>query len=322
MITIIIPIKDTKIEYFKQCLYSLNTQVKGDFSVTVVNDGSNIENTELYLEAIATLPTFPIEMIHTGRPVGPGPARQYGLDKTSYESDFILFLDSDDMLYPNGLKALLFTIVTTGADSVHGKLFGEKETPAEDRILEEKEIGGRVTGVLYRKSFLDKYDIRFLDKKMFGAEDSYFALVVANLASKQEYIETPVYYWRYNQDSITRSKKTDFPYEINAVHAYSQYEAGNKIMEYIPHWNFGGILAVLYNNYQYAIYRGAEEQVKEIEGYAIELLSRQEIREKKDDENIVDWINKYQKVLGKVSNPSQSYAEWEQGILNKITDSN
>lgn len=320
-ITIIIPIRDTGIKYFEKCLYSLNTQAEEDFAVTVVNDGSKVENVELYLKAVEEIPRFPIEMIHTGRPIGPGPARQYGVDKTSFINDFLFFLDSDDMLYPNTLRALLSEAIRSSADTVHGKIYGEKAVPEEDKAMNEAEVGGRVAGILYRKELLDKYDIRFLDKKMVGAEDSYYALVVANLAGVKKYIDIPLYYWRYNPDSITRTKDYEFAYVINVDHAFSQYAGGNKIMEYFPDWNFGGTLAVLFNNYQYALVKNASDQMEEIAGYAEELLSRPEVREHMNDEHIMDWVNKYTEVLKKVETPKQSFLEWRQEILDKIDSS-
>lgn len=52
LVNIIIPIKNTSIGYFEDCLYSLMTQIDKNFIVTVIDDGSYIENTQQYINLL------------------------------------------------------------------------------------------------------------------------------------------------------------------------------------------------------------------------------------------------------------------------------
>lgn len=316
LVNIIIPIKNTSIGYFEDCLYSLMTQIDKNFIVTVIDDGSYIENTQQYINLLNQM-NFHKNFYRSEVSIGPGPARQYCMDKDT-ASDYFFFLDSDDLLFPNAIRVLSHEYnKDNNLEIIAGKLFGGAESPEWERPREECENGGRVTGILYKKNFLKRYNIRFLDKKMTGAEDSYFSLVTSNLVMHSKYIETPIYYYRYNPYSISKNKNYDYSFEINVDHAYSQYMGSKKVMEFFPTWNFGGLLAVLFNNYQYAFIRNAEDQMEEIEKMAIDFLQNDYVKNNLDKAEIMEWVEKYKESLKKDNETPQTFMEWRKEIEEK-----
>ncbi len=287
-INVIIPIKDTDPMYFEQCLYSLATQTKKTFLTTVVDDGSTEKNFSNYIKIIDKMP-FNVMLLRHEKSKGPGPARQLGIDKAIPPADYFFFLDSDDLLYPNTFKILYQEAkVNKEPDIIIGGVFIEGEHPSQDGVVPNKITSAWITGKLFKRSFLESNDIRFLDRKMLGAEDSYFGLVASNLSNKNLFVDRELYYWRHNEQSVTRNPDNNFIIESNVDHTYSQYAGMKKIMQHKPDWNFGGILGVIYNNYQYAQAIGREDQLVDIKVILNDLLNLPGVKERVNIKEIIE----------------------------------
>lgn len=61
-VSIIVPVYNTNIEYFRQCIKSLVTQTYENIEIVIVDDGSKEENVILYKQYI--MPYKNIEFIH------------------------------------------------------------------------------------------------------------------------------------------------------------------------------------------------------------------------------------------------------------------
>ena len=55
LISILIPVYNTPIEYIKECIQSINSQTHQDFEVIIVNDGSTDKTEEILKEYAADL---------------------------------------------------------------------------------------------------------------------------------------------------------------------------------------------------------------------------------------------------------------------------
>lgn len=193
-VNVIIPIKDTPIEFFENCMYSLAGQTKKSFLTTIIDDTSSEENFQKYMEIINKLP-LTVKVIKHSVNKGPGPARQTGIDAAPSFIDYFLFVDADDMLFPNTIKTLYREAkLHPEADIIAGGILVEGITSSEDYFIDIDKNHTWATGKLYKRKFLDQYNIRFLDEKMSSAEDCYFSYVVTTLSNKTLYIRKPVYF--------------------------------------------------------------------------------------------------------------------------------
>ena len=145
---------------------------------------------------------------------GPGVARQYGIEHSNGE--FIVFLDSDDVLYDcYSLKKLYGKIKDDNSDIVIGNFIEE----LEDKFYEHNSDTIWLHGKMYRRSFLEKYNIRFNDTR--SNEDNGFNQSVFLCDSKVSYLNDYVYIWIKNSNSITRRNDSDYVYKSLKWYVYN-----------------------------------------------------------------------------------------------------
>lgn len=102
-LSIIIPVYNTSIDYIKECLESIkNAKISHDYEVIVINDGSTEENVISYLNEISEIHTT---LFHKENE-GVSAARNTGFQLA--KGDFILCLDSDDIILPEINNAVRF----------------------------------------------------------------------------------------------------------------------------------------------------------------------------------------------------------------------
>lgn len=174
-----------------------------DFEVILVDDGSP-DDTFTRLQAFAsTRPHFRAERIdNSGWPCRP---RNVGADLALGE--YIAFMDHDDELYPDALRAAYEFAVRNDADVVNGKeaRTHDAEWAIDTYPGDEANSKGRADRhplvpmnphKLYRTAFLREHDIRFREDGRVYWEDIFFNLKVTRHA---EVISTlasvPFYYW-------------------------------------------------------------------------------------------------------------------------------
>ncbi|MPM15674.1 hypothetical protein SDC9_62045 [bioreactor metagenome] len=141
-----------------------------------------------------------IQEVRTEQNGGPGVARQLGLDET--DGDFVTFIDADDtFLAANSLSMLVREMERDGLDMAGGYFLEELE---DGRFVNHGENFVWMFGKVYRRSFLDRFLIRFNETR--ANEDTGFNTLVKALTSHYKFIPQVVYLWHYREDSITRSE--------------------------------------------------------------------------------------------------------------------
>jgi len=181
------------------------------FEAIFVDDGSPDRTYDRLRRLAAARPYMRVERIpHSGWPSRP---RNVGTDMA--RGEYVAYLDHDDELYPDALRAAHEFATRHGADVVNGKevRVGDPGWALSTYRADE----GQVTGIrenpllpmnphkLYRREFLDRHGIRFPEGGRVMWEDILFnvqvqrhARVIATLAS--------VPYYRWNRTPGSESE--------------------------------------------------------------------------------------------------------------------
>jgi CDP-glycerol glycerophosphotransferase len=114
-VTVIVPAYNVD-PYIKQTLLSLQAQKYKHLRVILVDDQSTDET---FLRASRLLPKLDLLLVK-GTQEGPGGARNRGLSLVS-ETDYVLFLDGDDVLAPGAISNMVRLAKKYDADMVNGQ---------------------------------------------------------------------------------------------------------------------------------------------------------------------------------------------------------
>lgn len=176
-LSIIVPVYQVE-NYIRACVESIFMQglSDDDFEVILVNDGTRDDSFGRIADIIAKHQN--ILIVEQGNQ-GLSAARNTGLDKASGE--YVLFLDSDDLLVANSLEPLLLDAFQHHADLVVANFIKQDDMGISEgaRIPTTQYRSCTVAGIdlfvnhlnprecyvwrtLYRKSFLDAHDLRFI----------------------------------------------------------------------------------------------------------------------------------------------------------------
>ena len=122
-VTVVVPAYNAQ-RYITQTLDSLDAQTMRKIEVLVVDDGSTDDTAQLVASYAETHPFVRLLRQENG---GVSSARNHGLREAA--GKYILFLDSDDTLTPDSLRAFTDALEETGADVAIGRLqsFGAVE---------------------------------------------------------------------------------------------------------------------------------------------------------------------------------------------------
>lgn len=217
-IDVIIPAYNVPDEILFRCLASIACQdIVKDLEVTIVDDASTKQNYAAVAKNFESIMKINILRYETNG--GPGVARQYGINHTS--NGYMTFIDADDTF--NGafaLKALrngielnngIFQMCVGIFDEVHEMSLNPGEGPL---LMKHENDLVWMFGKLYRRSFIDRYNIHFHESSR-ANEDNGFNRLFQLCTSEQEqinFIPAHVYYWHENPNSITRANDCQYSY--------------------------------------------------------------------------------------------------------------
>lgn len=212
-ISVVVPVY--KVEaYLSRCIDSILEQTYRDFELILVDDGSPdncLEMCERYAES-----DNKIHVIHRENG-GLSAARNSGIEwvLANSDSEWITFIDSDDWIHERYLEWLLQTakdydvnvvigtfIRTDGKEDIvqHNGLTTEQYA-TEDCWLKIKTNATTAWGKLYKLS--DFQTLRYPEGKLH--EDEFTTYQVLFQYDYVAVVETPIYYYYFNPDSITKS---------------------------------------------------------------------------------------------------------------------
>ena len=201
-------------------LDSLVTQINSNFSVTIVDDCST---EDIYTLICKYQDKLDIKYIRNEVNVGCGMSRQKGIDET--DSNYIAFLDSDDILLPNAVQIWLMEIEKSKPDVIYTPFFSINK----NIINIKRDSLFMCHGKVYNTDFMRKYDIReSVDVKC--NDDSYLNWQAFDLATNVSLLNEPTYLWINTPNSVTHK---DF-FTIRAIDEfqYAKNLAKNQIMRF------------------------------------------------------------------------------------------
>ena len=225
MVEVGIPIYKAK-KTLPKALDSLVAQTRESFIACLSIDGDGEDYEDIIQEYQHR--GLKIRVIRCNENGGPGMARQRILDTT--QCDYIMFMDSDDMLMPRAVE-VLYTQAKAGDYDIVRSSFIREEKNKNDMYLPQNT--GTITwfhGKIYKVRYLQEKNIRFLP--IMTDEDAYFNLVAWNSTKKRGELAETTYLWRFNENSLTRqlSSKEYFT-KTHLNYIISQVEGLKKLAE-------------------------------------------------------------------------------------------
>ena len=170
-VSIIIPAYNAE-KYLCECLDSALNQTYTNVELIIVNDGSADKTKDILDHYVAQHEN--IKVIHTENG-GVSRARNIGLDNA--DGDYIMFLDSDDLLVPNAIEILMQDLTDSNADVAIGLMSNGTDnvkatieettlclwqgTEAMEKSLEDSPFTYSSCAKLYKRQILE--NVRFIE---------------------------------------------------------------------------------------------------------------------------------------------------------------
>ena len=205
-ISIIIPCYNHE-KYIKETIDSIKSQKFKDFSCIIINDGSTDNSENIILSEISGDQRFRYFKVSNH---GPGCARNFGAKKSN--SEYILFLDSDDIISPNYISdAIKYLDEHKDIALYYGnyKLLSESGEEEEDVIIEGDfsyysllMVNPLYVSVILRRTRFD--EVSGFNEDLVGFEDWEF--FIRYLYGDKKVYKSSDFVFYYRQHGNSRNK--------------------------------------------------------------------------------------------------------------------
>lgn len=237
--SVIIPVYNVE-KFLDECLDSVLRQTYCNYEVIMVDDGSSDSSRTICDKYAASNAHFFAYHKPNG---GQLSARIYGMEKAS--GNYIVSLDSDDMLREDTLETVKNTIDSHAADLILFNASREKNFQSvwrqldvpTNQILKKEDLyriictdtslNNIVLKIFKREYIYEMNRIRdFLYIK--NGEDLLQSLVVISCAERMVYINDTLYFYRINDSSMSNQFQDSFLKSTNVI--------GKMLSEYAEKW--------------------------------------------------------------------------------------
>lgn len=236
-ISVIIPVYNTE-KYLKKCFSSLFAQSFQDFEIICVDDGSSDGSLRILNEYASRDSRI---KVLSQKNAGQSVARNRALSLAMGE--FISFVDSDDYISSDFLKSLYeaacennadisitsYNIIEKGSTMVRYDLDCSLENLFEKKL--PRVLNGMCCNKLFRRSFLEKYNIRFPEGIFY--EDNLFLIKALFFSDKVIFINSGCYYYIKHSGSTTDTQRDESVLKNNSL------EMIKKIVDFCEENKFG-----------------------------------------------------------------------------------
>lgn len=225
--SIIIPVYNTKLQYLNECLYSTLHQDFNDYEVIVVDDGSKQEVSNF----LDNYKSSKLKVYHINNS-GISCARNYGINHS--DAEYLIFVDSDDVLSTDYLKILNDILLTyTGINLILSPITFDRNLINDYINFNIKILEKEYETILKYYLSLNNSQLRngkfWLNRGAYGrcvrreivknckfdndiiyGEDQLWNIKLLKKVKKIYFINFPLYYYRKNIGSATMSYRKDF----------------------------------------------------------------------------------------------------------------
>ena len=218
-ISILVPVYNVE-RYLNQCLNSILQQTFRDFEVICINDGSTDHSLEIIKSFIAKDKRFKlIDKINTGY----GHSMNQGLSQC--QGKYISIIESDDYIKPDMLERLYTVAKENNLDVarcnyyIFSKFSKKLNNDYIRDILANKVLKPldhikifyqppSIWVNLYKREFIDKYKIRFLETAGASFQDTSFVFKVYALCKRFMFINEALLYYRIDNNGSSINNKS------------------------------------------------------------------------------------------------------------------
>lgn len=237
--SIIVPVYNVEL-YLDRCVSSVLSQTFRDYELLLIDDGSTDGSGKL-CDAYANKDKRVIA-VHK-KNGGASSARNEGVEKA--RAELVLFFDSDDKLSSNTFLDVLYKGICDDECDIYQyptyALQGEEQhpikKPEKDGVMNiplfasQHRMRGEVWGYVFRKSVMNKYDIRYI-KGVVLAEDQAFVYSYFAYCKNIKLINcNGEGYIHFNVDNSTGHISN----EKRDKHLADHLQATQGIIEHLPH---------------------------------------------------------------------------------------
>jgi CDP-glycerol glycerophosphotransferase len=242
VLSVVVPVYNVA-PYLDECLASIAAQYYRNLEVIMVDDGSTDESGAIAAGFAERDPRFKLV---TKANAGLGAARNTGTEHSTGE--YLMFVDSDDVLPPYAAEVLIASIEETGSDFASGNVLrltsrgvhqsGLHKTAfattalrthvsRQASLMDDRTAWNKV----FRRSFWDAHSLAFPEGVLY--EDTPVIVPAHVLAQSVDALDVPVYYWREREGadkSITqrRDEVRGFVDRLAGVRQVSDFLASHK----------------------------------------------------------------------------------------------
>jgi len=231
-LSVIIPVYNS-VKYLKKTLNSLINQTFKDFEVLCVNDCSTDNSLEILKEF--SKQDKRITILNNEKNLGAALSRNVGIDKA--RGEYIYFLDADDYIDEKYLECMTEKIerekcnivLNMSIQSESNGTISQFHHPSMPIINADGEYLDKITTIhdapcfiwarLYRKSFLNEYNLRFLD--IHATDDVVFNAITSMYCDKTFVFYGEKYHYTVNNTSVTGVAKTVDDRDLQHIKAHS-----------------------------------------------------------------------------------------------------
>lgn len=213
-ISVIIPVYNASC-YIRRCIESVLSQSYKDFELILVDDGST-DDSGVKCDKYASQDNR-IQVIHQ-KNSGAGAARNAGLTKAM--GDYIVFIDSDDMILQGYFEALSRhdeDVVFINVDNINeeGKLVKREYMSDFKRLSLDKILRSQMTGKIpwggvrkcVKSQIVKKHNIGYSHHRV--GEEAIYSYQVLRNANTVGFIDQVCYCYMLRDDSQSHSKEED-----------------------------------------------------------------------------------------------------------------